>query len=138
MGKLKYEILSPIRVADGELVPVGAVKSMEKNDEDTQTFVRRDVIRLVPGQDDAGGDDDGGESGDGTSNGASDTSTDKTLSELLGDDLASTLGAGGYENVEQVRAATDDDLEAVEGIGKKSVEKIRAALEDSAGNPGDN
>lgn len=142
MGKLKYEILSPIRLGDGELVPVGAVKSLEKNDEDTQTFLRRDVIRLVPGQDDNASDDEesGGGTPGGTHGGTSDeatnetpdTPTDKTLSELLGDDLASTLGAGGYESVEQVRAATDEDLDAVEGVGPKTIERIREALSSEA------
>lgn len=134
MAKLKYEVLSPIRLADGELVPVGAVKSLEENDEDTQTFLKRDVIRLVPGQEDTA-ENDGSEQNGNPDETPETPASEKTLADLVGEDLASTLEAGGYESVEQVRAASNDELEAVEGIGKKSIEKIRDSLENSASAP---
>lgn len=49
------------------------------------------------------------------------------LADLLEADLASTLEAAGYTTADQLRAATDEELDAVSGIGPKSVEKIRAA-----------
>lgn len=51
-----------------------------------------------------------------------------SMSELFGDDLAGDLQRGGFTSVEEVRGASEEELEAVKGIGKKSVKRIRAVL----------
>jgi len=39
------------------------------------------------------------------------------------------LIAGGYDSLAKVKAASDDELHAVKGIGNASLEKIRAAVQ---------
>lgn len=44
-------------------------------------------------------------------------------------DLADDLQAAGFENLNEVREATDEELLSVDGIGPKRLEQIRTALE---------
>ena len=146
MATKKYEVKSPIRLEDGELIPIGEVKSLEEQDEDTQTFLARGVVVLVPGQeDDSAGDegtgptpsqsanvpagqgsgDNGGDGGDDEGGGAA--SPDGDLVEVVGEDMAETLTGGGITTLAQATAATNEDLDAIQGVGKKTIEKIRAA-----------
>lgn len=63
----------------------------------------------------------------GTSNSA--TGADASLVEALGEDVASTLAGAGITSLAQAKAATNKDLDAIDGVGKKAIEKIRAAGE---------
>lgn len=58
-------------------------------------------------------------------NGEGDASA--SLVELVGEGPAGALADKGVTTVEQAQAATDEDLDAIEGVGKKTIEKIRAA-----------
>lgn len=144
MSKKKYQVKSPVRLEDGELLPIGAVRSLEEQDEDTRTFLNRGVIALVPGQEDEspGGQQGGtgptpsqsanvpagqgtGDGGDNEGGGAA--SPDGALVEVVGEDMAETLTGAGITTLEQATAATNEELDAIEGVGKKTIEKIRAA-----------
>lgn len=57
---------------------------------------------------------------------ASETGADASLVEALGEDTAGTLAGGGITTLEQATAATDEDLDAIPGVGSKTIEKIRA------------
>lgn len=50
----------------------------------------------------------------------------------LPESLVDVLVEAGYPCVEDLRAASDDDLLAIAGLGTASLEKIRAALEADA------
>ena len=51
------------------------------------------------------------------------------LAVKLGDpELAALLVAAGFDNPAKIRAAEDEDLQAVKGIGKGSVAKLRKKL----------
>lgn len=47
---------------------------------------------------------------------------------VIGDGIEATLKLAGYETVEAVQAATDEELLAIEGIGPARLAKIREAL----------
>lgn len=50
------------------------------------------------------------------------------LAELVGDPkLATALHEAGYGDVAAIRAASDDDLMAIKGIGGATLEKLRIA-----------
>ena len=113
MATKKYQVKSPVRLEDGELVPIDAVRTLEEDDDDTQTFLARGVIVLVPGQEDEspGAQENGGTgptpaqsanvptgfgSGDGGDDeGGGAASPDASLVEAVGEDLAGTLAGGG-------------------------------------------
>jgi hypothetical protein len=50
------------------------------------------------------------------------------LAERLNSRLAGMLTAAGFADVESVRAATDEQLLAIDGIGQKGLELIRGRL----------
>lgn len=56
------------------------------------------------------------------------TEAGHTLAGVLNSKLAATLAAGGYADIESVRAATDDQLLAVAGMNDKALKLIREKL----------
>lgn len=50
-----------------------------------------------------------------------------TLVDVYGTDYAILLHDAGYRSVSAVKAASDEDLLAISGIGKATLNKIRAA-----------
>lgn len=46
----------------------------------------------------------------------------------VGSDLAKRLKAAGYQTPEDLHAASDDELIAIDGIGPKKLRDIRAAM----------
>lgn len=61
---------------------------------------------------------------DGTSSGA--TGADASMVEALGEGPAAALAENGIATLEQAKAATNEQLDAIPGVGTKTVEKIRA------------
>lgn len=56
------------------------------------------------------------------------------LAELIGDEkVAGALREAGYGNVAAIRAASDDDLTKLPGIGEATLLKIRTATTPQAG-----
>lgn len=51
--------------------------------------------------------------------------TERSLEELLGEDLAAKLNAAGIEQLTELQAASDKELEQIPGIGKATVKTIR-------------
>ena len=129
MANKKYEVLHGIRLPEGELLTDGVV-TLDANDPTTKKFLDYEAIRLVPGQGEVQDEPDETPSSTAPVSPAPPAPTveSQALAEIFDADLASTLEAGGYTTLEQVRAASDEELNDVEGVGKKSIEKIRSAL----------
>lgn len=125
MAKRTYEILYPIRLAQDEEPKTEGTISLEE--EEARSFLDRGVIRplLTSGDGgDGGATNNPGEPGENT--------PPSELAGLLGDELAATLESAGYTSVEQVRGTSSEELDAVNGVGPKSLQKIRAALDGLA------
>jgi hypothetical protein len=59
------------------------------------------------------------------------------LDALLDEETVGKLVAGGFHNAETVTYATDDQLRAVDGIGRVTFEKIRKAFPAAAATEGE-
>ncbi len=142
--KKDYEVLQRIRLDDGTLVVPASedpdlgpdeVKTVSLTAEEAVPFLNTSAVRLVPTprQVSAGGPADGGEGPTQTAPVSPpppappvETDTAK-LAETFGEDVAQILEDAGYVSAAEVRAASDEVLLGVDGIGPKTLEKIRAA-----------
>lgn len=109
-----YEAVLPVSTKD-RLVPAGG--EVKLSHEDAEIFLARGLVRESESGSAQQRDDSGGNLGDGA------------------DELSVTPDAGrealleaGYTADEEVRAASDDDLLALDGIGQGRLAKIREIL----------
>jgi hypothetical protein len=133
-----YEVLYRIRLGDGTLVRPASeetpgtneVKTVSLAEEEARPFLDTGAVRPVPTRRQASVSDDEEPSSTAPVSPAPPAPTveSQALAEVFDADLASTLEAGGFTTVEQVRGASDEELNALDGIGKKSVDKVRKAL----------
>ncbi len=140
--KKDYEVLQRIRLDDGTLVVPASedpdlgpdeVKTVSLTAEEAVPFLNTSAVRLVPTPRQVPAGSDGGEGPTPTAPvspapPAPPVETDTaTLAETFGEDTAQILEDAGYVSVAEVRAASDEVLLGVDGIGPKTLEKIRAA-----------
>lgn len=140
MAERSYEVLHAIRVDQGgELKTAGDI--IRLSDEDAKIALERGIVRELSEAVSSGRPDPSESSGianqqnadnqtddSGASNSPGTLDRDDEMVKLFGEDLAGDLNRGGYTSVEEVRGASEEELEAAKGIGAKSVRKIRAAL----------
>lgn len=101
-----YEALIPVAVESGK-PPVQPGETVELNETDAEVFLRRGFVKEID------------------TSGEADSYPDLSVTEDAGRER---LIASGYTSDAEVRAASDEDLLAVSGIGEAKLEKIRAAL----------
>lgn len=134
-----YEVVLPITL-DGAKGPI-TEGTVELGHDDAVTFLYRGFVR-EPGQSALAGqavstdltevrdtpidDPNGGTPPDPNGGTGTDaTGADASLVELVGEAPAEALAEKGITTVEQATAATAEELDAIPGVGTKTVEKIR-------------
>lgn len=125
MTTKSFEVLHPIRLSQDE--PAKTEGIVRLAEDEAESFLARGVIRplLTSGDgEDGGSTTDTGEAGDNTPK--------SELAELLGEELAAILESAGYTSAEQVRGTSSEELDAINGVGPKSLQKIRAAVDGQA------
>ena len=116
-AKKKYEVLHGITPdEEGGTITEGVV---ELTDEEAAVFLDREAVRLLPGQ-------DAPEPDQNADRGTPPESPETSVLSVPPEHGRDGLVAAGFDSDEKVRAASDEDLLAVDGIGPGRLKQIRA------------
>lgn len=110
-----YRVLHPVRY-EGELKTSGTVMLPE---EDAAPALARGIVEKI-----------GVSAVQSSETEDSPSDLDAEMVRLFGEDLAKDLYKGDYKSIEQVRSASEEELLALNGIGKKRYEQIRRASDN--------
>ena len=116
-AKKKYEVLHGITPDEERGTITDGV--VELTDEEAAVFLDREAVRLLPGQDEPEPTEDADR---GTPPASPETSVLSVPPEHGRDQLV----ASGFDSDEKVRAASDKELLAIDGVGPGRLKQIRA------------